>query len=137
MSDIKLADVIKFENSFCILPFVHKHLDIGSTHKLCCESKYQIDSYRLEQIQKDMLDNIPIPECAQCVACEKNSNYSERQLITKKWFREFPDIVQQTIKNPHVYSYDLRYSNLCNLRCQTCNPYESSAWAKFLKQEDI
>lgn len=137
MSDIKLKNVLDWNKSFCILPFVHKHLDIGFEHKLCCHSKYQIDNNRVEQIQKDMLDNIPIPECAKCVACEKNKNYSERQLITKKWFREYPDIAQQTIKNPYVYSYDLRYSNLCNLRCQTCGPLYSSSWAKFFEQKDI
>ena len=137
MSDIKLKDVLKFGNNFCILPFMHEFLDINFTKKVCCNSDDKITDIRLDQIRSEMLENKPIPECADCVSCEKQKVFSERQLTTRLWVRRFPDLMNDCISKPHIYSYDLRYSNLCNLRCQTCGPGSSSEWAKFLNKENV
>jgi len=137
MSDIKLKDVLKFENSFCILPFMHTLIDSIETKRICCNSNDKVTDIRLNQIRSEMLENKLIPECAECVSCEKQKVFSERQLNTRQWVGRFPDLMNNCISEPHIYSYDLRYSNLCNLRCQTCGPGNSSEWAKFLNKEDV
>jgi len=139
MSNNKLKEVLKFGNSFCILPFIHEFIDINSTRRVCCHSHSHdmITEERLKQIRSEMLQNKPIPECSKCVSCESHKVFSERQLNTRHWEKRYPNLINQSITNPYTYSYDLRYSNLCNLRCQTCGPYASSAWAKFLNQEDV
>ena len=38
MLNIKLKDVLKFENSFCVLPFIHEHIDLNNERKVCCIS---------------------------------------------------------------------------------------------------
>lgn len=130
------SNALKFGNSFCVLPFLHQFIDLNNTHRVCCLSSDEINQVRLTEIQQLMLNNQPVPECRTCVKPEQDNTFSERQHITLQWFKREPDIVDKVIISPEVYSYDLRYSNLCNLRCQTCGPYASSTWAEFLKVDN-
>ena len=134
MSDIKLKDVLKYENSFCILPFIHKHVDLNNKQKVCCLSNTEIDNRRLVEIRQLMINNQTVPECANCFKQEQLKTISERQLITNEWMRKYPNI---DLDNPEELSYDLRYSNLCNLRCQMCSAVSSSEWARFINKEDV
>ena len=133
MLDIKLKDVLKFENSFCVLPFIHEHIDLNNERKVCCVSNDTITKTRQNEIRQLMLNNKPVPECVKCLKQEKLKTFSERQLNNKNWLKKH----SIDFSNPPTLSYDLRYSNLCNLRCQTCNPKSSSEWAKFLGKEKI
>jgi len=134
MSDIKLKDVLKYENSFCVLPFIHKHIDLNNEQKVCCISSDQIDDDRLFEIRQLMMNNQPVSECTNCLKQEQLKTFSERQLLTSEWMRKYPDL---DFHNPQELSYDLRYSNLCNLRCQMCNAKSSSEWARYLGKEDV
>ena len=134
MSDIQLKDVLTYGHSFCVLPFIHKHIDLNNKQKLCCHSSDIIDDDRLQAVRTAMLDNKSVGECRKCVAQEQIKTFSERQLYNKEWLKSFPDL---DFHNPEELSYDLRYSNLCNLRCQTCNAGSSSEWARYLGHEDI
>lgn len=134
MSNIQLKDVLKYENSFCVLPFIHKHINLNNKQKLCCHSKDSIDDDRLQAVRTAMLENQPVDECRTCVTAEQLKTFSKRQLYNKEWIKSYPDL---DFHNPEELSYDLRYSNLCNLRCQTCNPGSSSEWARHLGQENI
>ena len=134
MSNIKLKDVLVREHSFCVLPFIHKHIDLNNEQKVCCASNDLIDEQRLVEIRQSMMNNQPVPECANCLKQEQLKTFSERQLITREWMRRYPDI---DFYNPQELSYDLRYSNLCNLRCQTCDAKSSSEWGRYLGKEDV
>jgi pyruvate-formate lyase-activating enzyme len=134
MSNIQLKDVLKYENSFCVLPFIHKHIDLNNKQKVCCISSDQIDENRLIEIRHLMMNNQLVPECVNCLKQEQLKTFSERQLITREWMRKYPDI---DFDNPEELSYDLRYSNLCNLRCQTCNAGSSSEWARYIGHETV
>ena len=83
------------------------------------------------EIQQLMINNTLVPECGICMKREADKIFSERQLHNKEWFKIYDDI-QDFINSPEILYYDLRYSNLCNLRCQTCGPGASSAWAEQL-----
>ena len=134
MPDLK--EILKFGNSFCILPFLHEHLDVDHKKKVCCLSKQEINNNRLAEIQNSMLNNEVVPECNTCYDKENNKTFSHRQLFNTEWFNRYPEIVNDVVENPHVYSYDLRYSNLCNLRCQTCDAVSSSTWADYLGETE-
>lgn len=135
MSDIQLKDVLKFEHSFCVLPFIHQHIDTKQRQRVCCHSTTEITPERLIGIQQDMLANLPVPECSTCTKCEQQKQFSFRQTETRDWFRNYPELCQDAIKNPVVISYDLRYSNNCNLRCQMCDAESSSEWARYIGKE--
>ena len=128
-----LKDVLKFGNSFCVLPFIHEHVDLNNKRKVCCISSDTITKERQQEICKLMLMNDPVPECIKCLQQEKVKIFSERQFHNKHWMKNY-DI---DFSNPHTLSYDFRYSNLCNLRCQTCNAVSSSEWARYLGKEQV
>ena len=86
---------------------------------MCCISQTSITQKRKEEIKRLMLENKPVPECIRCLQQEKIKTFSERQLHTKHWMRNY----NIDFNNPPILSYDLRYSNLCNLRCQMCGFY--------------
>lgn len=129
MSKIKLYSELKFGQTFCPLPFISYHLDVRKHRKLCCISKHVVSDERLQEIQTSLLDNQPVSECQVCYDKEKLNLISRRQLQLKDWLKH-PDILNDATVSPKVYDYDLRYSNLCNLECQTCNPVDSSAIAQ-------
>ena len=133
MSDIKLKDVLKYENSFCALPFIHRHIDVNRKQKVCCISVDEVSDERLNEIKKLMLENKPVKECIRCLAEEQNKTPSSRQYANKEWMKNR----SVDWNDPPILSYDLRYSNLCNLRCQTCNSKSSSEWARFLGEEQV
>ena len=129
-----MSDILKYGNSFCVLPFIHKHIDLTNKRRVCCISSDEITEERLQGIRQDMLANLPVPECKVCANTELQKTVSSRQKVTAEWFRKRPDI---DYDYPPEISYDLRYSNVCNLRCQMCGPVASSTWAKFLNKQDV
>jgi len=126
---------LKFGDSFCVLPFIHKHIDVDGNRRVCCVSPKSITQDRILEIRQLMLDGKSIDECASCVSSESNKTTSERQSQSRVWLKN-PNI-QNWINECTEVSYDLRYSNLCNLRCQTCGPNASSAWAEYLQKNDV
>jgi len=132
---MSLFNRLKFGDSFCVLPFIHKHVDLGGKQRLCCNSDETVTQDRINEVRQLMLAGNPVGECVKCVACESTNRISERQNQSKDWLKHLD--IQNWIENCTEVSYDLRYSNLCNLRCQTCGPYASSAWAKFLQKNDV
>ena len=132
---MSLFNRLKFGDSFCVLPFIHKHVDLGGKQRLCCSSGETVTQDRINQVRQLMLAGNPVRECVKCVACESSNRISERQIQSKDWLKHLD--IQNWIENCTEVSYDLRYSNLCNLRCQTCGPYASSAWAEFLQKNDV
>ena len=125
----KWSDELKFGQTFCPLPFISYHLDVRKQRKLCCISRHTVSDERLQEIQTSILDNRPVSECQICYDKEKSKLISRRQLQLKDWLK-YPDILNDAVVSPKAYDYDLRYSNLCNLECQTCNPVDSSAIAQ-------
>ena len=132
---MSLFNRLKFGDSFCVLPFIHKHVDLGGKQRLCCNSDETVTQDRINEVRQLMLAGNPVGECVKCVACESTNRISERQNQSKDWLKHLD--IQNWIENCTEVSYDLRYSNLCNLRCQTCGPYASSAWAEFLQKNDV
>ena len=132
MSDLNTKRRLKFGDSFCVLPFIHTYINVGNSRKVCCISDDPIDHARLQEIRNLMLEGDPVKECKDCVGCEKDSQISERQLITRDWLKKFPDQIDGWVSSCEQVSYDLRYSNLCNLKCQTCGPWASSTWAEHI-----
>lgn len=130
--------------TFCILPFIHRHQRLSGIETLCCHSQYPIDRNDKQSIinlQQQLANNEKIPHCNQCWHAESINLESSRQRENKLWLTK-PDIAEY-IKNYNIgddtttFSYDLRYSNTCNLACIGCMPQQSSLWAKELNIKNI
>ncbi len=91
----------------------------------------------LKTIRQTMLNGEWASDCARCRREEANTLTSRRQMELEKWSALFdlqraqdwtsPDGEIDSDRVPLV-SYDLRFGNVCNLRCRMCGPTDSNAW---------
>lgn len=145
-------------DTFCILPWIHMQLDPSGAVQVCCASNYrdrhliktgdlndssamQIwnnDTYR--QLRIDMLNkkkNWKI--CGSCYERDKSGvTETERKRFNER-FKHLGDIVESTKEDGSLDTIpikylDLRFSNLCNLKCRTCGSDWSSSIAAEQKQ---
>lgn len=131
--------------TFCTLPWVNVSVDPDGSVKPCCVStdyitkedgtKYNLGYDKLEDIynsksfvdiRQQMLDGKQVKGCTRCYEQEKVSDTSSR---LSYMHYKIPDksAIQKDIK---IQYFDLRFGNLCNLKCRTCNPTASSQIAK-------
>ena len=137
----------KINKHFCVQPFVHVTTRIAGQNNVCCNIT-KPDSNIREQSQKDffnseyvssmrkrMLNGEMIKDCKLCHHMEKNSEESHRQAFNKFYYiennREL-DYYTKMVKSlklderkAPLYA-ELHVSNLCNLKCLTCNERDSS-----------
>lgn len=122
---------------FCILPFVHIHMESSGDLSPCCinstamgnvndgtlQDLWQSEKYR--QLRTAMLNDAYIPGCEICYSQERGKHHSLRTHSNEK-FARFIERAAVTPDDP-VY-FDLRFSNLCNLKCRSCEHKSSSLW---------
>lgn len=131
---MNLKEQLKFDKKFCPLPFISYHSDVKKQRKLCCISETPVDDQRLTQIRTSILNDHAVAECNKCYEREKLQLISRRQQQLKDWLIHEDDLIRAIQDHnrgaePTYVDYDLRYSNLCNLECQMCNPTDSSSIA--------
>lgn len=138
---------------FCILPFLHScvfqngkaqpccinHLTLGNTKKQSLEEIYSNKNKHLTNLRKELLgDSLPLS----CVKCEdierKYDGLSYRNHSNKTYghLLNYIDINNEEalINNEKIFLWDIRFSNLCNLKCLICRPMDSSRIAE--EEED-
>lgn len=147
MSENNLA----FNNPFCPLPFIHQHVNTKKESKVCCfagedgyvttDMDFNADGYKF--VRDDILSNKWPSQCSSCKLKEEQKLISPRQNAVRDLYLKHKNLVDSQIelyKKGHdlqPYYYDLRFSNLCNLACQTCSASNSSTIAKTLKNPDV
>ena len=150
---IKLKDLTPRENFllvdskvFCMYPWIHLHAFPTGDAYPCCygEMPFKLGSTKkdtLEKIWNDepmkelrqaMLSEQPSPVCVKCYEQEDNGFFSGRKSANKH-FGHHIDRVKETDNDGHLHRFqmnywDIRFSNLCNLRCRSCGHIFSSQW---------
>ena len=145
--------------TFCILPWIHLATFTNGNISTCCIAQ-QIkglnlnhlsmreawNSDQLKAIRIGMLNGQRIPQCRQCYQQEKSGLPSHRNDENNIWSQrlseeEIAQIISHTSSEGSLstmpITIDLRPGNICNLKCITCSPAESTAWyndAQFLAQ---
>ena len=136
----------KDDKVFCMLPWVHMHLWPAGTTYPCCladpdlpvgdtqkESLQDIwNGEKMRQLRLNMLNGDKSPECRRCYELEENNMHTLR-LSSNENFKHHWDKVMQTDADGNAgdvsLNYmDIRFSNLCNLKCRSCGPQFSSSW---------
>ena len=151
--------VDKNNKSFCILPFVHTHLNTEGDVFPCCvgwsaDRKTRIgyikdnsleelfNSPEMKQLRLDMVAGKRRPDfCEPCYKFEDNGFHSARNGNNN----DFEDIADKIISemhddgylDPKIISWDIRFSNLCNLKCRTCGSIYSTSWVQENEQNGI
>ena len=83
-------------------------------------------------VRESMLKGEEHPSCVKCWNTEKENNLaSYRQLTNEKYLKEYNTIKKQNTKkllDDDLLYIDIRQTNICNMKCLSCNPVYSSLW---------
>lgn len=121
---------------FCLIPFMHTHIEATGLVKACCVSSIHLGNIQNSTIQeiwesdtiKDLrqafLNDQKDNRCANCHQKEASGNESLRQEVLRK----YENRIDELVKHPKPLYFDIRFSNLCTLRCRTCWHGNSSKW---------
>ena len=138
--------------SICLMPWIHLYVDINGNAKACCNTSItygNVNNESLESIwngnsikkfRKSLLEGKKDKRCASCFkreAVNKSSIRTETIDKYKSYLKWLPKTSSDgTCKRSKPVYLDIRYSNVCNLKCRTCWHGASSSWfndAKLLK----
>ena len=124
---------------FCIYPWIHLHAYPTGEAYPCChaEMKYPVGNCRsntleeiwrdrpMQQLRTDMLNETPNAACGRCYEQEQSGFFSGRKSANKHHGHH----IKKLDENPFEMTYwDIRFSNLCNLKCRSCGHIFSSQW---------
>ena len=135
---------LKENRAFCILPFIHLHVNENNDVKPCCLAgqqgltKYTKDfdfrnNPQLEEIRQKMLAGEKVESCSDCYKLDDAGTYSSRTQETIEWVDKLGLESFEDVTTNLIY-YDIRNDNLCNLSCRMCNPQFSSQLEKEYKR---
>jgi len=144
-----LNNDVKNTKHFCILPWIHFHAWPDKRVLPCCVANSQMpvsstdkdsvldimNSERYKEIRVKMLNDEYVEECSRCYDLENYGVWSLRQSNNTRRFDSSKDLVQLTKTDGTINKFklkylDIRFSNLCNMKCRTCGPACSSRWAE-------
>ena len=140
-------------DAFCIAPWMHMHVEPDGNVQLCCASNWKHEHQKslgnlnentpeeiwngkqMRMVRKNMLAGRKMPQyCSPCYDREAGAiNQTERQRFNREFANTFElvpttqdDGTLDTLKLKYL---DIRFNNLCNLKCRTCGPDWSTSWA--------
>lgn len=131
--------LLRESRTFCIYPWIHLHAyPTGEAYPCChaemthsvgnCKKQTLQEIWQGEPMQKlrqDMLTETANPACGRCYEQEAAGFFSGRRSANKHHGHHIKKLEQ----NPFELTYwDIRFSNLCNLRCRSCGHIFSSSW---------
>lgn len=131
---------------FCMYPWIHLHAyPTGETYP-CCIADMQFpignckkNTFReiwnqapLREIRRSMLNDQPVSACTRCYEQEASGFISGR-ISANKHHGHHIDLINQTqadgtLDEFRMTYWDIRFSNLCNLKCRSCGHIFSSQW---------
>ena len=137
----------KINKHFCVQPFVNTTTRIRGQNNVCCnidgfestldkESPNQFfNSSRVKEMREKLLRGEKLKECSLCHyqeslakashRIEYNKYYNVKNDQEKDYYKKIMQKLRlSNLKNP-LYA-ELHISNLCNLKCLSCNEYDSS-----------
>ena len=130
--------------TFCIMPFIHMNLKPKGYVSACWRNHDLLGHYGEEklkdiwnnknykQIRNNLLNGIQHEGCKSCWDMEKSHTKSTRQQCNEQYADMIPsvlDTVKDGVLPMNVRTIELRFGNVCDLRCRHCSSIYSSTWA--------
>ena len=131
---------------------MHQMIDTNGAVKLCCVAEDPTvkdhgksmnvtdtdlssvwNNDYMQNVRKRLLEGQQVKDCGQCYRKERRGEYSFRQRANQDWENEVDKILLQeklTVDEPPKY-LDIRFGNLCNLKCRMC----TGIYSKILGEE--
>lgn len=146
--DQRQRDLLLTSKNFCIYPWIHMYVEPNGRVFPCCGTTYTDDSAlgdaskqnlkdiwngpQLRSIRLNMLNDRPTAACERCYEQESSGFFSMRNSANKHHGHQINLIDKTnndgTVDDFKMIYWDVRFSNLCNLRCRSCGPSFSSSW---------
>ena len=148
---IVVENLVKHGKHFCVLPWVHFHSWPDGRVMPCCiadsnmpvaeikkdESIIQMmNSEDFKRMRSAMLADEPVEACKRCYDLELMGTWTMRQSHNKRkgleYVKEISEITSDdgSLSDFKMKYMDLRFSNMCNMKCRSCGPGCSSLWAQ-------
>lgn len=145
-----LSDRKKFllseSKTFCVYPWIHLHAYPTGEAYPCCHSEmlYPVGNCKTQslkeiwnsteqrQLRNDMLTETTNPACGRCYEQEESGFFSGRKSANKHHGHHIDRVdatkIDGTVEQFEMTYWDIRFSNLCNLKCRSCGHIFSSSW---------
>jgi len=150
---IKIEDLTTQQNDrlitsdhFCMLPWIHLHGWPDGRAYPCClgEDAHHIGNLKeqpmetiwndapMREIRRNMLDDKPSKQCTRCYEQEATGFSSMRNNSNKNFGHHIAEVDATLPDGTHpemkLRYWDVRFSNICNLKCRSCGSIFSSRW---------
>jgi radical SAM protein with 4Fe4S-binding SPASM domain len=152
-SYIKLEDITKDQQHkliesevFCMIPWIHLHAWPDGRAYPCCLGKAEHPVGNLkENTMREIWNDEPMREmqrnmladksCKQCGDCyeQEGAGFASMRNNSNKNFGHYIDEIDQTLPDGslpdmRLHYWDVRFSNMCQLKCRSCGSIFSSRW---------
>lgn len=147
---VEVKKLIRESKHFCVLPWVHFHSWPNGNVMPCCVADSEMPVGKIESdqsiiqmmnsdqyktLRKNMLNDQPSPECKRCYDLELLGTWTMRKSHNERRGYEYIDLIEKTNEDGSIDEFkmkymDIRFSNLCNMKCRSCGPGCSSQWAE-------
>jgi radical SAM protein with 4Fe4S-binding SPASM domain len=133
--------------TFCMYPWIHLHAYPTGEAYPCCHAEMGVgligncrtntlaeiwNSDKQKQLRQDMLRETFNSTCGRCYEQEDNGFFSGRRSANKHHGHNISRVAQTqtdgTLNKFEMTYWDIRFSNLCNLKCRSCGHIFSSQW---------
>lgn len=130
---------IKNNSAFCVAPIgLLDFRMLNGKFKVtsCCNldtsfSNKELDFNFIENVKTSMASGkLPKP-CWRCNVEESNQAQSEREKLMLNYSVDELEQFKQ-IDKTYEFQIGMKFSNLCNLACRSCNSNDSNLWAKLM-----
>jgi radical SAM protein with 4Fe4S-binding SPASM domain len=147
--------LLNHSKTFCMFPWLHLNVTPRGDVYPCCSSDYTapfdnvknnnlesiFNNDKMKQLRLDMLAGKNNSICNYCYKHEESSPFSFRKYSIEHFGKDFDELVTQTNADGSLPAFkmkyfDVRFSNICNMKCRTCGAEFSSKWAQEMKQHD-
>jgi radical SAM protein with 4Fe4S-binding SPASM domain len=133
--------------TFCIYPWIHLHAYPTGEAYPCCHAEMGVgqigncrtdtlktiwNSNKQKHLRQNMLNETLDSTCGRCYEQEDNGFFSGRRSANKHHghhIKKIHDTLPDgTVDKFEMTYWDIRFSNLCNLKCRSCGHIFSSQW---------
>ena len=152
--DLSKKELMESE-AFCVIPWIHMHPWPDGRVFTCCLSELHspvgnLNEQTLEEVwngdelkkfRLDMLNHKKLSNCNRCYEQESHGHQTLRQRSNGEYImlenNEHGTAQFEAVKATHedgsvdgvnMTYMDIRFSNICNMRCRSCGPDLSSQW---------
>jgi organic radical activating enzyme len=133
-------------NHFCMLPWIHLHGWPDGKAFPCClgEDNYPVGNLKtqtlsavwndepMREMRRNMLADKPSKQCTRCYEQEDMGFSSMRNNSNKNFGQHIAEVDATDADGTHPEMkfryWDIRFSNICNLKCRSCGSIFSSRW---------